>query len=96
MKASSQLVRLEDGPLEIIDGDRGAHYPKQHEFFESGFCLFLNAGNVTKTGFNFDIQCQFDHSRRKTACSARVVFSKRYRHDNERDARKYSALFGRY
>lgn len=38
----------------IIDGDRGKNYPKQNEFFENGFCLFLNAGNVTKNGFIFD------------------------------------------
>lgn len=54
MTASPQLVSLENAPLEIIDGDRGKHYPKQHEFSEAGFCLFLNAGNVTKSGFNFD------------------------------------------
>ena len=39
---------------EIIDGDRGSNYPKQDEFFDTGFCLFLNTGNVTKDGFSFD------------------------------------------
>ena len=39
--------------IEIIDGDRGANYPKQEEFYETGECLFLNAGNVTKNGFDF-------------------------------------------
>lgn len=39
--------------IEIIDGDRGANYPKQEEFYETGECLFLNAGNVTKSGFDF-------------------------------------------
>jgi type I restriction enzyme, S subunit len=58
MNASPQLVSLENAPLQIIDGDRGAHYPKQNEFSEVGFCLFLNAGNVTKTGFNLN-SCQF-------------------------------------
>lgn len=38
----------------VIDGDRGVNYPKQHEFFEEEFCLFLNAGNVTKNGFSFE------------------------------------------
>mgnify|MGYP003293176666 CR=1 FL=1 len=38
---------------EIIDGDRGKNYPKQDEFFEEGFCLFLNAKNVTSNGFDF-------------------------------------------
>ena len=39
---------------EIIDGDRGANYPKQEEFLEDGFCLFLNAKNVTSNGFSFE------------------------------------------
>ena len=39
---------------EIIDGDRGKHYPKQNELAKKGFCLFLNAGNVTKSGFSFE------------------------------------------
>ena len=38
---------------EIIDGDRGKNYPKQDEFSEDGFCLFLNAKNVTSNGFDF-------------------------------------------
>lgn len=38
---------------EIIDGDRGKNYPQQHEFSDSGYCLFLNTGNVTATGFSF-------------------------------------------
>ena len=38
---------------EIIDGDRGKNYPKQEEFYEEGFCLFLNAKNVTSNGFDF-------------------------------------------
>lgn len=39
---------------EIIDGDRGKNYPKQHEFSKEGYCLFLNTGNVTKNGFSFE------------------------------------------
>lgn len=39
---------------EIIDGDRGKNYPKQEEFSEEGFCLFLNAKNVTSKGFSFE------------------------------------------
>jgi len=48
-----QKIKLGDAPLEIIDGDRGKNYPKRNEFFDSGFCLFLNAKNVTRTGFSF-------------------------------------------
>mgnify|MGYP001629469984 CR=1 FL=1 len=43
---------------EIIDGDRGKNYPKGEEFFEDEYCLFLNAKNVTSTGFSFD-NCMF-------------------------------------
>ena len=38
---------------DIIDGDRGKNYPKQHEFHDDGYCLFLNTGNVTRQGFSF-------------------------------------------
>ena len=39
---------------QIIDGDRGKNYPKQEEFSDSAFCLFLNAKNVTAQGFSFE------------------------------------------
>lgn len=42
----------------IIDGDRGIHYPKQEDFSDKGYCLFLNAKNVTSAGFNFN-SCMF-------------------------------------
>ncbi len=37
----------------IEDGDRGNEYPKQNDFSNSGYCLFLSAKNVTKNGFSF-------------------------------------------
>ena len=40
--------------IELIDGDRGKNYPKNDEMFEKGYCLFLNAKNVTLNGFVFD------------------------------------------
>lgn len=43
---------------DIIDGDRGKNYPKPDEFEKDGFCLFLNAKNVTAKGFCFD-SCLF-------------------------------------
>ena len=43
---------------EFIDGDRGKNYPTFDEFSTSGFCLFLNASNVTSSGFNF-YSCMF-------------------------------------
>lgn len=39
--------------VNIIDGDRGKEYPKETDFSDSGYCLFLNAGNVTANGFCF-------------------------------------------
>jgi type I restriction enzyme S subunit len=42
----------------VIDGDRGVHYPKAADLRRHGYCLFLNAGNVTREGFRFD-DCQF-------------------------------------
>ena len=53
---------LETKPMtevcEIIDGDRGKNYPTADEFSDEGYCLFLNAKNVTASGFNFD-SCMF-------------------------------------
>ncbi|MDD5204237.1 MAG: restriction endonuclease subunit S [Desulfobacterales bacterium] len=49
----------------VIDGDRGVHYPNGDDFSPSGYCLFLNAGNVSKEGFNF-VECMFI-SREKDA-----------------------------
>jgi type I restriction enzyme S subunit len=43
----------DDGLLEIIDGDRGANYPKASEFGTEGYCLFLNTKNVRPDGFEF-------------------------------------------
>ena len=47
-------MRFADTGLQIIDGDRGTNYPNKSEFHKSGYCLFLNTGNVTKAGFSFN------------------------------------------
>ncbi|MEG3957001.1 restriction endonuclease subunit S [Microcoleus sp. herbarium2] len=39
--------------VDVIDGDRGTDYPSNEEISDAGFCLFLNAGNVTSLGFDF-------------------------------------------
>ena len=31
--------------VNIIDGDRGKNYPKEKDFFDEGYCLFLNTKN---------------------------------------------------
>ncbi len=48
------MVEFKDAPLEIIDGDRGTHYPKKEDFAPEGYCLFLNTSNVRPNGFAFD------------------------------------------
>lgn len=53
---------LETKPMtdicDVIDGDRGKNYPTANEFSDNGYCLFLNAKNVTTSGFNFET-CMF-------------------------------------
>ena len=51
--SSWPIVTFEDAPINIIDGDRGVNYPKQSDFSSFGHCAFLNASNVTGSGFNF-------------------------------------------
>ncbi len=51
-------ITFEQAPFVIIDGDRGVNYPKQQDFLAKGYCLFLNTGNVTTSGFNFS-NCAF-------------------------------------
>ena len=65
-----KTCRMQMGDIAtIIDGDRGSNYPKQNEFFDKGFCLFLNAGNVTSEGFVFEnnsyISAEKDKALRK-------------------------------
>jgi type I restriction enzyme S subunit len=48
-----RLIELNDLPIQLIDGDRGVNYPSKSEFTNDGYCVFLNTGNVTKTGFDF-------------------------------------------
>lgn len=52
--ANWDKIYFDSKNIEIIDGDRGKNYPKQTDFLNEGFCLFLSAKNVTKNGFNFN------------------------------------------
>ena len=47
-------ITIEDLEVKVIDGDRGTNYPNGNDFSNDGYCLFLNAKNVTKSGFSFD------------------------------------------
>ncbi|MBN2207824.1 MAG: restriction endonuclease subunit S [Candidatus Coatesbacteria bacterium] len=53
MPSEWPTTAFDEGPLLIIDGDRGKNYPQQEDYAQSGHCLFLNAGNVTTDGFDF-------------------------------------------
>ena len=46
--------KFQEASIQIIDGDRGNNYPKSDDFYDNEYCLFLNAGNVTKSGFKFE------------------------------------------
>ena len=48
-----ELKKLGDIGINIIDGDRGTNYPNGNDFSNEGYCLFMNAKNVTKNGFSF-------------------------------------------
>jgi type I restriction enzyme, S subunit len=53
MREEWKFVAFSAAPVLIIDGDRGRNYPKQVDFSTAGFCVFLDAGNVTESGFEF-------------------------------------------
>jgi len=53
-EAGEWVIDPFDQLVEVIDGDRGINYPSAEEFSSSGYCLFLNAKNVTKNGFRFE------------------------------------------
>ncbi|URM16392.1 restriction endonuclease subunit S [Vibrio splendidus] len=46
-------VTFDDLNINVIDGDRGTQYPNKNELLPEGYCLFLSAKNVTKSGFQF-------------------------------------------
>ena len=48
-----EVKDLKDADISIIDGDRGSNYPSKDEFSESGYCLFLNTGNIKDDKFDF-------------------------------------------
>lgn len=49
-----EIKKLANWNLKVIDGDRGTNYPNGDDFSGEGYCLFLNAKNVTKNGFSFE------------------------------------------
>ncbi|HEY9708976.1 MAG TPA: restriction endonuclease subunit S [Oculatellaceae cyanobacterium] len=53
-----EIKQLQDAEISIIDGDRGKNYPTKNEFYEEGYCLFLNAGNFKDDRFDYS-DCDF-------------------------------------
>ncbi len=49
-----EYKKIKDTMIQVIDGDRGKEYPKENEFLNEGYCLFLTANNITKNGFRLD------------------------------------------
>ena len=52
-----------DNIFNIIDGDRGENYPGNTDFFDMGCTLFLDTGNVRKSGFNFSTKKFISHEK---------------------------------
>jgi type I restriction enzyme S subunit len=76
MAGECVIATLDHAPLEIIDGDRGVNYPTQADFSSDGHCLFLNAKNVTASGFDFS-DCAFVSAEK----DAKLRRGKLRRHD---------------
>ena len=53
MRSEWSRYSLDGDAIQIIDGDRGVNYPRKMDMLPRGHCLFLNASNVTPTGFSF-------------------------------------------
>jgi type I restriction enzyme S subunit len=58
--------KLSDHHISVIDGDRGANYPKAEDLGPKGHCLFLTAKNVGPKGFFF-AEKQFIQSAKDAA-----------------------------
>ncbi len=58
--------------LEIIDGDRGKNYPKKSDFFEEGFCLFMNTKNVRPDGFDFETTMFINEKKDKALGNGKI------------------------
>lgn len=46
--------KIKDTDILFIDGDRGKNYPSSNQIKNFGYCVFLDAKNITKNGFNID------------------------------------------
>ena len=46
-------IQFKTSDIEIIDWDRWENYPSENDFFDKGYCLFLDSWNVSQEGFDF-------------------------------------------
>ena len=51
---SWDIKKIKEADIKFIDGDRGKNYPSGNEIKSTGHCVFLDAKNITKFGFNID------------------------------------------
>lgn len=51
--SNPSFIAFSESGIKFIDGDRGVNYPNKSELKSDGYCVFLNTGNVKKTGFDF-------------------------------------------
>lgn len=66
-------VKLE-AVIKFVDGDRGKNYPKQNEYLNKGYCVFLNTSNITKDGFNFKKVNYIDENKDKILRNGRLDY----------------------
>lgn len=48
-----RIDEIKNFSIQIVDGDRGTNYPKNHELNPTGFCVFLNNKNIKNDKFDF-------------------------------------------
>ncbi|WP_239747658.1 restriction endonuclease subunit S [Mammaliicoccus sp. P-M56] len=75
-------IKIKDTNIELIDGDRGKNYPKNHEMMDSGHTLFLNNKNIAKNFLddsfgNFITEDKSDSLRKGKLCRNDIVLSTR-------------------
>jgi type I restriction enzyme S subunit len=49
-----EVKKLKMCSVKLIDGDRGSNYPNKDDFFDKGYCLFLNSSNIKNNLINTD------------------------------------------
>lgn len=58
MSSNWETVTIIESGINIIDGDRGKNYPKQNEFSQKGYCIFLSTNDIENNKINIS-NCQY-------------------------------------